>query len=452
MSNTSPATAAGSIRWIAVCLLSSTFHLSLVVLIVAAIETRPQGAGNDSSGEIGIVLSDNRRIEFSGRPVHEPTSPPAASPVTPADFAPETTPVAAPVATTSSTPRVAQAPATGRSGNYGPPGDGQTNVRVFDVEGKGSKFVYVFDRSSSMEGAPLAAAKQQLIQSLESLQSVHQFHIIFFNQQMRNFDLSGGGHRIAFATDRNKKLAARFVGGITADGGTDRFPRSRRDRDESRRDFLSDRRRRSDAGERAAGNRRTQSPRRRRDFDNRVWPRPSQTERRTFSPSSPNHRRPVRLRRHTTLRVRRGERGDLVGTTKVRGRSRRRIASCRLAKSASCDTGRRGAAPGIVAAELVVEPLEPRAADAPTPVGLHASRWAAPPARPARRRPCWRRACSNRSTGSGGRATCTGRPSTFPTAHGRDHGGRHQRDYESSVHLCLRNLRSWSAGRDSGSR
>ena len=95
---------------------------------------------------------------------------------------------------------------------------------MFGVEGKGTRFVYVFDRSSSMEGAPLATAKQQLIQSLESLSSVHQFHIIFFNQQLRHFDLSGGGRRIAFATDRNKKLAARFVGGITADGGTDRLP------------------------------------------------------------------------------------------------------------------------------------------------------------------------------------------------------------------------------------
>ena len=229
MSNTSPATAARSKRWVVACLLSSTFHLSLVVLIVAAIETRPQGAGTNSSGEIGIVLGDDGGGggADSSEP-EQPVSPPAASPVTPDEFAPEVTPVAAPAATTtpalSSTPRVAQAPAAGGSGNYGPPGDGQTSVRVFGVEGKGTKFVYVFDRSSSMEGAPLATAKQQLVQSLESLQSVHQFHIIFFNQQMRNFDLSDGGHRIAFATDRNKKLAARFVGGITADGGTDRFP------------------------------------------------------------------------------------------------------------------------------------------------------------------------------------------------------------------------------------
>ena len=123
-------------------------------------------------------------------------------------------------------PRIAQVPNSGgggTGGGYGP-GDGQASVRVFGVEGKGSRFVYVFDRSSSMEGAPLANAKQQLIESLGSLSSVHQFHIIFFNQQIRNFDLSGGGKRVAFATDRNKKFAERFVGGITADGGTDRLP------------------------------------------------------------------------------------------------------------------------------------------------------------------------------------------------------------------------------------
>ena len=33
-------------------------------------------------------------------------------------------------------------------------------VSVFGVEGKGNKFVYVFDRSASMEGPPLAAAKK----------------------------------------------------------------------------------------------------------------------------------------------------------------------------------------------------------------------------------------------------------------------------------------------------
>jgi Mg-chelatase subunit ChlD len=94
---------------------------------------------------------------------------------------------------------------------------------VFGVAGTGNKFVYVFDRSASMGGPPLAAAKRQLIESLNSLDAVHQFHILFFNHRLRSFDMAGGGQRIAFGTERDKKLAANFVGGITADGGTDRF-------------------------------------------------------------------------------------------------------------------------------------------------------------------------------------------------------------------------------------
>src|SRR4029078_5548354 len=62
-----------------------------------------------------------------------------------------------------------------------------------------------------------------MLQRRESLESLHQFHIIFFNTKRQSFDISGGGRRIAFGTDRNKKLAANSVGGITADGGTDRF-------------------------------------------------------------------------------------------------------------------------------------------------------------------------------------------------------------------------------------
>src|SRR4029078_8464422 len=110
---------------------------------------------------------------------------------------------------------------TGVHGSSGTNGYGQTSV--FGVQGKGSKFIYVFDRSASMEGPPLAAAKKQLLESMQSLDSVHQFHIIFFNTKRESFDIWGAGRRIAFATDRNKKLASNFVGGITADGSTDRF-------------------------------------------------------------------------------------------------------------------------------------------------------------------------------------------------------------------------------------
>lgn len=95
-------------------------------------------------------------------------------------------------------------------------------VSVFGVEATGNKFVYVFDRSGSMEGPPLAAAKRQLLESLKALDEIHQFHIIFFNHRLMPFDATGGARRIAFATERNKQLAARFVARVKADGGSNR--------------------------------------------------------------------------------------------------------------------------------------------------------------------------------------------------------------------------------------
>jgi hypothetical protein len=107
-----------------------------------------------------------------------------------------------------------------RVGSLG--GASQAEVSVFGVKGTGAKFVYLFDRSASMEGARLAAAKRQLVESLESLDSIHQFQIIFFNSLPYPIDITGAG-RMAFATDQNKRLAANVIGGITADLGTDRY-------------------------------------------------------------------------------------------------------------------------------------------------------------------------------------------------------------------------------------
>ncbi len=101
-------------------------------------------------------------------------------------------------------------------------GGGKARVGVFGVEGVGRKFVFAFDRSVSMQGHRLVAAKAELIRSLDSLESTHQFQIIFFSHKQKIFDLSGGQRRIPFATNRCKELAARFIEGVTAEGGTDR--------------------------------------------------------------------------------------------------------------------------------------------------------------------------------------------------------------------------------------
>lgn len=100
---------------------------------------------------------------------------------------------------------------------------GETSTSVFGALGEGRKFVYVFDRSGSMDGhggAPLRAAKSELVNSLKDLGQTHQFQIIFYNERPRVFNPTGAPGRLVFGNDQNKYLAQKFVGSITADGAT----------------------------------------------------------------------------------------------------------------------------------------------------------------------------------------------------------------------------------------
>ena len=99
---------------------------------------------------------------------------------------------------------------------------GETTVSVFGTSGTGTKFMYVFDRSGSMEGAPMRAAKAELIRSLGSLDDRHQFNIIFYSSR-NSWQPWQPGRRLLAATEANKQNAVRFVAGIVADGGTEHF-------------------------------------------------------------------------------------------------------------------------------------------------------------------------------------------------------------------------------------
>ncbi len=98
---------------------------------------------------------------------------------------------------------------------------GYARTKLFGLEAQGTKFVYVFDRSGSMGeigGKPLRDAKAELLNSLSDLDRRQQFYIVFYNEKPRLFEAGNG--RMVWATDENKQLAAHFVDGITADGGT----------------------------------------------------------------------------------------------------------------------------------------------------------------------------------------------------------------------------------------
>jgi hypothetical protein len=100
---------------------------------------------------------------------------------------------------------------------------GKARTSLFGVVGEGYKFVYVLDRSGSMGGSgrnSLRAVKAELLKSLNHLDTVHQFQIIFYNERPVVFNPTGTPGRLAFATEQNKARAARFFDSIVADGGT----------------------------------------------------------------------------------------------------------------------------------------------------------------------------------------------------------------------------------------
>ncbi|MBX3421090.1 MAG: hypothetical protein KF752_05985 [Pirellulaceae bacterium] len=97
-------------------------------------------------------------------------------------------------------------------------------TQVFGIEGQGSRFIYVFDRSDSMNGfagKPLGRAKAELLSSLESLGETHQFQIIFYNDTPLPYGgLPDRGPQLLRGDNRTKELATRFVREMTASGGT----------------------------------------------------------------------------------------------------------------------------------------------------------------------------------------------------------------------------------------
>jgi hypothetical protein len=93
---------------------------------------------------------------------------------------------------------------------------GSATVNFFGATGKGSKFVFVFDRSGSMMGRPLETVKRELVQALEPLKSNHSFNIIAYDDR---YDL--WKPKLISATKENKADAVRFIESITSRGGTE---------------------------------------------------------------------------------------------------------------------------------------------------------------------------------------------------------------------------------------
>ncbi len=100
----------------------------------------------------------------------------------------------------------------------------EATTMVFGVSGSGSRFVYVFDRSDSMNGfggKPLRAAKSELIRSLRTLTDRQSFQLIFYNDKPKAFQLSGVPDQLFSGDKSYVNLAENYIRTISAFGGTE---------------------------------------------------------------------------------------------------------------------------------------------------------------------------------------------------------------------------------------
>jgi hypothetical protein len=225
--------------WIASVVLHAA--LFLVFALTATSSVVVKGIVGDPSREIAgeIVLkhfSENGQGYYEGQDnVHVPTSSqPSLAAADLLNNAPQVAPsVKLPSAEIG-------APATTGGGSFGsesltgnpsqPKAGGGMGTRTtfYGVESEGNKFVFVLDRSASMETSRrLVAAKAELIAAIRCLKETNQFHIIFYNGDVHEFRPRG---KLAFlANAPTLQQAENYILGVTADGPSDAFHRALRE-------------------------------------------------------------------------------------------------------------------------------------------------------------------------------------------------------------------------------
>lgn len=220
--------------------ISGGVHLTLALILGFTLPRATPGGGSPTDRPAGIVLKSSGESSddyLDADDVEAAKSPEVSSPAERAlddlfDDAPLTDPTAAlPTAPTLGPGAPDPGGATSArelTTSGGSPSSaataGRGSTRVFGLTGAGFKFVYVFDRSGSMGGSgrsALAAAKAELLASLESLEPHHQFQIVFYNDDPVRFQPDNQPWRLVFATPANKELAAQFIAGVKADGATE---------------------------------------------------------------------------------------------------------------------------------------------------------------------------------------------------------------------------------------
>jgi hypothetical protein len=107
-------------------------------------------------------------------------------------------------------------------------GTGAGRTQFFQIAAQGQAIVYVIDRSGSMAlNGCLAAAKRELLASLEHLPPTARFQIIAYNRSALPLRINGQSG-LVFATTDNKRCVAQLLEELSAEGSTEHLPALKR--------------------------------------------------------------------------------------------------------------------------------------------------------------------------------------------------------------------------------
>lgn len=236
--------------------LSAGVHLGTIVLLVFLSQSPScrsdiQGDGGDSFREVGIRVreanpnppaeSPDQTAEDTSLPAEQLTaqSPPQAAltspPVDltlPPAIAPPVVGTGSPAVPSPGVSSIMQPSSTASPAVPRPSGSGElAETSLFGAKDTGSKFVYVIDRSYSMEGtydnhaSPLSVAKSELTASIQRLDARQQFQIIFYNDRDAVTLINDNGRfEYFFGTDSQRLDAVRQLRSVQPAGGTNHLP------------------------------------------------------------------------------------------------------------------------------------------------------------------------------------------------------------------------------------
>jgi len=227
-------------------LISSAAHTILLIALALLWQPTRRGTGDLIDRPVGIaVFHESKRADLYSLTDSNSASSPASSAMqtaraetaAPVDLSELTKDLIGYSTDTGATSKAVGKLGQGISGtgiqgssNLGNSGQGQgaaSSATFMGLRGAGSNFVYVLDRSASMEefgGAPMRFARSELLKSIASLAEKNQFQIVFYNESPGSLSNGGSGGRLLAANDINKEKASRFVKAIKPSGGTEHIP------------------------------------------------------------------------------------------------------------------------------------------------------------------------------------------------------------------------------------